>query len=61
MHDEPSALAEIEGLSLNARNHLSHVLRNHLMVIQACFELGALVRVKEELKDLEVELVRMGL
>ena len=61
MHDEPSALAEIKALDKNARDHLSHVLRNHVMVIQACFELGAIPRGLEELKDLEVELVRMGL
>ena len=61
MHNEEVAIAEIEQLSLDARNHLSHVLRNHIQVMLACLEMGALVQTREELKSLETELKRMGL
>ena len=36
MHDEVKALSEIHALSVNAKHHLSHVLRNGLMNILSC-------------------------
>ena len=36
MHNEPEAIREISALSLNAKHHLSHVLRNGLMNILSC-------------------------
>lgn len=37
-HDEVEALSELGRLSRNAKHHLSHVLRNGLMVIISCNE-----------------------
>ena len=36
MHNEPEALRELQALSLNAKHHLSHILRNGLMNIISC-------------------------
>ena len=36
MHDEAEALSEIHALSVNAKHHLSHILRNGLMNILSC-------------------------
>ena len=36
MHDEPEAIQEIKALTINAKHHLSHILRNGLMNILSC-------------------------
>ena len=35
MHNEPEALRELQALSLNAKHHLSHILRNGLVLVRA--------------------------
>lgn len=54
MHNEPEAIREIAALSLNAKHHLSHVLRNGLLLIRASIkqdndELKKLERIIEEM------------
>ena len=57
MHDEAAALEEIKGLSLNARHHLSHVLRNGL-----CSLLGSrCVDLERVVMEIEAKIKDMGL
>lgn len=57
MHDEAEAIKEIKALSRNARDHLSHVLRNGLMNILAY---GG-KKVTEEVFKVEQKIKEMGL
>ena len=54
MHNEPEAVRELSALSLNAKAHLSHILRNGLMLVRSSIkthndELVKLERLIEEL------------
>lgn len=54
MHNEYEAIRELQSLSLNARAHLSHVLRNGLVLIRASIkehndEVVKLERIIEEM------------
>lgn len=60
MHDEALAIAEIKALSANAKNHLSHVLRNGLMRIMSAGQ-KSFTDVKCEIKQVEKEIKEMGL
>jgi len=55
-HNEFEAVREIQSLSLNARAHLSHVLRNGLVLIRASIK-GQ----NEEVTKLERLIEEMGL
>lgn len=50
MYNEHKARVELAGLSLNARNHVSHVLRNELQLILAA---------AKGREDVEAAIVRM--
>ena len=61
MHDEAKALSEIHALSVNAKHHLSHVLRNGLMNILSCNggcrDAGvedAVLRLEGQIKDMDL-------
>ena len=56
MHDEFDAVREPPSLSLNARAHLSHVLRNGLVLIRASIK-----EHNEEVIRLERLIEEMGL
>lgn len=55
-HDEFTALREIQSLSLNARHHLSHLLRNGIVLIRASIKQD-----NDELKKLERIIEEMNL
>lgn len=56
MHNEPEAIREIQALSLNAKHHLSHILRNGLVLIRASIKEN-----NEEVAKLERLIEEMGL
>lgn len=56
MHNEPEALRELQALSLNARHHISHILRNGLCCIMA---VGS-KKVSDEVMRLEEQIKEMG-
>lgn len=56
MHNEYEAIREIQSLSLNAKAHLSHVLRNGLVLIRASIRQD-----NEELKRLERLIEELGI
>lgn len=56
MHNEPEALRELQALSLNARHHISHILRNGLCCIMA---VGS-EKVSDEVMRLEEQIKEMG-
>lgn len=59
MHNEEKAIQEIKALSVNARHHLSHVLRNGLCTILS----AALLKedVEREVIAVEKRIKEMGL
>lgn len=60
-YDEAKAIAEIRGLSNDARYHLQHVWRNSLQVMAAGAETGRTDMVAEEVVKVTNELRRLGL
>lgn len=56
MHNEPEAIRELNALSLNAKLHLSHILRNGILLIR-----GSIKQDNEELKKLERTIEELGI
>lgn len=56
MHNEPEAVREISALSLNAKCHLAHVLRNGIALVRA-----SLKQDNEALKQLERMIEDLGI
>ncbi len=66
MHDEGAAIDEISKLSLNAKAHLSHIIRNGICNILWEHSRGDISRaveneLKKRLKKLEGEMTKLGL
>lgn len=58
---DEDAAREIRGLSLDARRHLQHKLRNGLQSVISCIEEGAYDDASKGVIDLSDELRKMGL
>ena len=56
MHNEPEAVRELSALSLNAKAHLSHILRNGLVLVR-----GSIKTHNDELVKLERLIEELGL
>ncbi|MEK9208136.1 MAG: hypothetical protein AAB922_06630 [Patescibacteria group bacterium] len=56
MHNEPEAVRELQALSLNAKAHLSHILRNGIGLIRASIKQD-----NEELKKMERTIEELGI
>lgn len=60
MHNEPDAIREIKALTINAKHHLSHILRNGLMNILSCNgrkDAGvedAVLKLEGQIKDMDL-------
>ncbi len=59
-HDQAAAITEIKGLSVNARNALSHILRNGLMNLLAANNWKN-AKVEAEINRVDKELREIGL
>ena len=60
MHNEPEAIRELSALSLNAKHHLSHIIRNGLMNIISCNGRKN-VGVEDAVLNLEGQIKELGL
>ncbi len=60
MHDSRAAIEEIKGLSPNAHNALSHIIRNGLMLIISANR-SENKRIEEAVGRMEREMKEMGL
>ena len=56
MHNSPEAVRELQALSLNAKAHLSHILRHGIVLIRA-----SLRENNDELVKLERTIEELGL
>lgn len=56
MHNEPEAIRELNALSLNAKLHLAHILRNGIALVR-----GSIKQDNEELRKLERIIEDLGI